>query len=108
MTYNEAKQKYNLVERPLTDMEVLDLASKTNDNRITVYVLMDFSDIVGLGAADDFNDPILALAFEGIGGEDISYNIMAVVESEESDTNSVVVAIDTDVTCVVEENSEEE
>lgn len=109
MNHKEAKEKFNLVETPLTDKEVTELASKTDDNFITVHVVMSFGDIMELGEADDFNDPVLERCFESGLAQDISYDIVGLIERNDHDGgNDVVVSVTCDVTDIVEQEDEEE
>ncbi len=109
MNYTEAKEKFNLVETPLTDEEVTELASNTDDNFITVHVVMSFGDIVELGEADDYNDPILERCFESGLAQDISYNIVGLIERNDHDGgNEVVVSVTCDVTDMVEQEEDED
>ncbi len=109
MTHTEAKEKFGLVETPLTDMEVAELAKKTTDNFITVHVVQSFDDIVDLGRADDYNDPILARCFETELAMDISYNIVGLIERPDHDGgNDVVVAVTCDVSEILSQMDSDE
>lgn len=106
MTHKEAKEKFNVIDTPLTDMEVYDLAKKTEDNFITVHVDLDFGEIAELGEHSDFNDPILDRCFESGMAQDISYNIVGIIENDNG--NRAIISVTCDVTDVVNEMDEED
>ena len=109
MTHTEAKVKFNLVEVPLTDMEVAERAKGAADNFITVHVVQSFSDIVDLGRADDYNDPILERCFESGTAQDISYDIVGLIERPDHEGgNEVVVAVTSDVSDILAQLDEED
>lgn len=105
MTHSEAKEKFKLVEVPLTNMEVVERTS-TESNFITVHVALSFSEIVELGEADDYNDPILDRCFDGVVA-DISYNIVGIIERDDHDGgNDAIVAVTCDVSDILDEMEE--